>query len=98
MLTSYVGWRQGETMPISRLLRNGKINSDEFERLDRAYKFTLRSLCLVDRHDPVCDIVARKVIEIDAAGTHDPREIASFAVCSSAYRDERGRQLRGLTS
>jgi hypothetical protein len=67
-------------MPINRLFRDGKINPEEVERLNRAFTFTLRSLSLVDRNDPVCEIVARKVIEIDAAGTHDPQEIASLAI------------------
>jgi len=30
--------------------------------------------------DPLCEIVARKVIEIDAAGTHEPKEVAKMAV------------------
>ena len=67
-------------MPINRLFREGKINAEEVERLNRAFTFTLKSLHLVDRNDPICDIVARKVIEIDKAGTHDPREIAAKAV------------------
>jgi hypothetical protein len=67
-------------MPINRLFRDGKIKPEEVERLNRAFAVTLRSLSLVDRDDPVCEIVARKVIEIDAAGTHDPAEIASLAV------------------
>jgi hypothetical protein len=66
-------------MPINRLFREGKIQPEELERLDRAFTFTLRSLYLVDRNDPICDIVARKVIEIDAAGTRDPEEIAKIA-------------------
>ena len=53
---------------------------EEVERLNRAYTFTLKSLSLVDRNDPVCEIVARKIIEIDAAGTYDPKEIARLAV------------------
>ena len=65
-------------MPIDRLLHDGKINADEYERLDRAFKVTLRSLHLVDRNDPVCDIVAHKVLEVNAAGTHDPKEIAEI--------------------
>jgi len=65
-------------MPINRLLRDGKIKADEVERLNRAFTFTLSSLSLVDRNDPVCDIIARKVIEVDAAGTHDPKEIAKL--------------------
>ncbi|MCC8941671.1 hypothetical protein H8A99_35905 [Bradyrhizobium sp. Arg68] len=63
-------------MPINRLLKQGKINPDEVERLNHAFTFTLKRLHLVDRDDPICEIVARKVIEIDRAGTHDPQEIA----------------------
>jgi hypothetical protein len=36
-------------------------------------------LSLIDRNDPICEIVAYKVIEIDKAGTHDPQEIANLA-------------------
>ena len=65
-------------MPIDRLFRDGKIKAEELDRLNRAFTFTLKSLSLVDRNDPVCDIVAHKVMEIDAAGTHDPVEIAKI--------------------
>ena len=66
-------------MPINRLFRNREIKLEDVERLNRAFTFTLHRLDLVDRNDPVCDIVAHKVIEIDAAGTHDPEEIAKLA-------------------
>jgi hypothetical protein len=65
-------------MPISPLL--DKASPEEAERLGQAFNFTLKALNLVDRNDPVCEIVARKVIEIDKAGTHDPREIATIVV------------------
>jgi hypothetical protein len=67
-------------MPINRMIMDGKIKAEEVERLNRAFTFTLRSLSLVDRDDRVCEIVARKVIEIDAAGTREPDEIARLAV------------------
>jgi hypothetical protein len=67
-------------MPISGRFRDGKIRPEEVERLNRAYAFTLRSLSLVDRDDPVCEIVARKIIEINAAGTHEPEEITKLAI------------------
>jgi hypothetical protein len=67
-------------MPINRMFRDGKIKAEEVERLNRAFRFTLRFLSLVDRDDPLCEIVARKVIEIDAAGTHEPKEIAKLTV------------------
>ena len=66
-------------MPINRLLRNGKIKPADAERLDRALALTLRALGLVDRNDPICEIVAKKVIEIDGQGTHEPERIATLA-------------------
>jgi hypothetical protein len=66
-------------MPITKLLQDGKFAPDQVEKLDRAFSFTLKSLSLVDRNDPLCEIVARKVIQIHAAGTHDPKEIAKLA-------------------
>jgi hypothetical protein len=66
-------------MPINRLFRDGKIKPEEVERLNRAFTYALHRLHLVDRNDPICDIVARKVLDIDAAGTHDPEEISKLA-------------------
>jgi hypothetical protein len=66
-------------MPINRLFTEGKIRPEEVERLNRAFTFTLHRLSLVDREDALCEIVARKIIEIDATGTHDPKEIAKIA-------------------
>jgi hypothetical protein len=64
-------------MPINRLFREGKIKPEEVERLNRAFTYALHRLHLVDRNDPICDIVAR--IEIDRAGAHDPEEISRLA-------------------
>lgn len=66
-------------MPINRLFRDGKIDAEKVEKLDQAFTFTLRALSLVDRNDPLCERIARKVIEIEASGTDDPREIARLA-------------------
>ena len=66
-------------MPINRLLKDGKLTSEDIARLNKAYTFTLRSLSLVDRNDPLTEVVARKVIEIGAS-VHDPAEIAKMAL------------------
>jgi hypothetical protein len=71
-------------MPINRLFRDGKIKPEDVERLNHAFTFALSALSLVDRNDPICEIVARKVIEIDAAGTSDPKEIGRLAAKSLA--------------
>ena len=67
-------------MPINRLLANSKLGPDEIENLKLAFKQALRSLHLVDRDDPITEIVVRKIIEIAATGVHDAAEIAKIAV------------------
>lgn len=42
-------------------------------------------------HDPVCEIVARKVMEIVASGTHDPNEIAKLAIDQLGLPDRSAR-------
>jgi hypothetical protein len=60
--------------------RDGKIKPEDFQRLDRALLLALRCLHLVDRNDPICELVAQKIVSIDAAGIHDPDAIAKLAV------------------
>ena len=67
-------------MTISRWIKDSKLRPEEVERLNSAYGRALYSLCLVDRNDPVADIVAKKIIEIGATGVRDPAEISKLAV------------------
>ncbi|WP_050421362.1 hypothetical protein [Bradyrhizobium tropiciagri] len=55
-------------MPIDRLLQGSKLRPNEIECLSLAYARTLHALCLVDRDDPIAEIVAKKVIETGARG------------------------------
>jgi len=67
-------------MPIRRLLAGSNLETDEIEILPRSFDQALRSLHLVDRNDPLTEMVARKIIEVGASTMHDPREIAKAAV------------------
>jgi hypothetical protein len=66
-------------MPINRLLKDSKLGPEEREILNLAFTRALRLLRLVDRNDPVCDIVARKIMEIGATGASDPVAISEIA-------------------
>jgi hypothetical protein len=46
----------------------------------RAFDLALRSLHLVDRNDPLTEMVARRIIEIGTADERDPVEISKRAV------------------
>ena len=68
-------------MTIRRLLNDDKLaGPHEVERLYSAYRDVLRSLHLVDRNDPVAEIVAKTVIGIGATGVREPSEISKIAV------------------
>jgi signal recognition particle GTPase len=68
-----------DAMPIRRLLEGSGLGPEEVENLCRAYDDALQALHLVDRNDPIAEMVARKVIEIGKNGG-DPAEIARRAV------------------
>jgi hypothetical protein len=58
-----MGWRQrrrDEPMAINRFLAIDKLRPDQVERLNKAFTFAPRSLYLVNRNDPVADIIAKK--------------------------------------
>jgi hypothetical protein len=76
---------EGGTMPIDRLLKN-KRTPEEIELLNKAFNHALYLLGVVDRNDPLCDMVARKVIEVGATGISEPREIAQMAVARISLR------------
>lgn len=66
-------------MPIRRLLEGSGLGPDEVENLARAYDDALHALHLVDRNDPIAEMVARKIIEVGRDGG-DPAEIARLAI------------------
>jgi hypothetical protein len=61
------------------------LQPEEISRLVAAYEQALRALDLVDRNDPVAEIVAKKIIEIGKRGG-DAVEIAKLAVNELAVR------------
>jgi hypothetical protein len=67
-------------MPIDRLLMESKLTLEQRHVVRSAFDNTLRKLHLVDRNDPVSEIVARKVIEIGASGVTNGVAITEIAV------------------
>ena len=82
-------------MPINRLLQNSKLEPAAQKALRLAFIRTLRLLGLVDRNDPVCEIVACKIMEIGATGASDPIAISDIAVRQlSAFIADRKKPLQ----
>jgi hypothetical protein len=74
-----------ERRAIRRLLENSSLSLEEVSRLVAAYEQTLSALDLVDRHDPVTEIVAKKVVEIGKHGG-DAIEISKLAVKELGFK------------
>ena len=67
-------------MPITALISaNTKLTPKQWHILELAFNRTLRKLNLVDRNDPICAIVARKIVEIEATGVTNAIEISEIA-------------------
>jgi hypothetical protein len=62
-------------VPIHRLLENQGFEPEQIRAMATAFDETLRALKLVDRTDPLTDIVATKVIEVAQTGERDPQRI-----------------------
>jgi hypothetical protein len=67
-------------MAIYRLFKNSPMGPEEISCLADAYEQTLRTLCLVDRNDPLTELIAKKIIEIGQTGVKDRAQISTLAI------------------
>jgi hypothetical protein len=75
-------------LPIYRLLENSAFEPEDIEALGRAYEEALGKLGLSDRSNRVCELVARKIIEMAQQGERDPqrlRDLAIMAITSEGW-------------
>ena len=69
-------------IPIARLLENSTFTLEQRHVLELAFNNVLRKLDLADRNDPICENVARKIIEIGSSGVTN-----AVAIAEIAYRE-----------
>jgi hypothetical protein len=67
-------------MAIYRLLQNSPLGPGEIGVLTDAYEGTLRKLNLVDRNDPITEIIARKIIELGQRGVREAQQLIELAM------------------
>jgi hypothetical protein len=53
---------------------------EDIRRLTTAYEKALQTIGLVDRNDPLAEMVAKKIIEIGQTGVRDPADISALAI------------------
>jgi hypothetical protein len=67
-------------MAIYRLIANGSFGPDEIKAMTAAYEAALVDLGLVDRDDPITEIVATAIVSITSTGELDPLLIKDRAL------------------
>jgi hypothetical protein len=67
-------------MPLEAMLANGNFTPEQRHTIELAFNSTLRKLNLVDRNDPVCEIVAHKVIKIAESGVTNAIAITQMVI------------------
>ena len=66
-------------MAIDRLLKGSSLDQELIAQLKLAYEATLRSLHLVDRNDPITELIAKRIIAVGKRGG-DPFEISKLVI------------------
>jgi hypothetical protein len=67
-------------VPIHRLFQQGSFDPADIERLTAAYECALELLRLKDRADPVCELIAAKIIQVYRLGERDPPRTCARAI------------------
>ena len=73
-------------MAIYRLIANGTFGPDEIEAMTAAYEAALIDLRLVDRDDPITEIVATAIVSITSRGERHPTTIKDRALSAIGAR------------
>ena len=76
-------------MPLTPYLKKAVFDPKEIEALSAAFEAVCESLQLLNRSDPITEIVARKVIEVAGTGKRDPDRIRDLVLLALKESGER---------
>jgi hypothetical protein len=67
-------------MTIHRMLQNVPLGPERIAALVEAYQITLKKLSLVERDDPLTQMIAKKIIEVAQTGVIAPAQISELTI------------------
>jgi len=67
-------------VPLYQLLQNGAFDPDAVTAMSAAFEETCRVLGLAERTDPLCILVAQKILECARTGERDPIRLRECAL------------------
>jgi hypothetical protein len=80
-------------MPIYELLRRQDVfTPEEVTALGNVFDDVLQTLGLVDREDPMTEMIAKKTVELATAGVRDPNRLKALTI--QAFTQQQQQQQR----
>jgi hypothetical protein len=76
-------------MPINRFLSDITITPEQRHVIELAFASTLRKLHLMDRNDPICEIVAARMIDIHNRGVTNAVALTELTIREIGQSPER---------
>ena len=73
-------------MAIYRLIANGSFGPDEVNAMVAAYESALTDLQLIDRNDPLTELIAKSIVNVTATGELDSEKIKERALSALGVR------------
>jgi hypothetical protein len=80
-------------MPIYEIMRRqGVFAPEEVAMLGKVFEDVLQTLGLVDRKDPMTEMVAKKLVELATSGIRDPARLKALVV--QAFTQQQQQQVQ----
>lgn len=76
-------------MPLTPYLKEAAFEPKAIEAMNAAFGALCKSLQLINRDDPITEIVARKIIDIARTGELDPERLHDLVLLELKERDQR---------
>ena len=76
-------------MPVCRRLHNSAFTPEHFQAMGQAFEETITRLGLVNRDDPIVELVAKKIIELGLQGERDSVKLREQALMAFTVREPR---------
>ena len=73
-------------MAIYRFIANGSFGPDEIKVMTEAYEGALIDLRIVNRDDPVTELIAKSIVNVPASGERDAIAVKERAVNALGIR------------
>ena len=82
-------------MPIYALLRRqDDFTPEEVTILGSVFEDVLQTLGLVDRKDPLTEMVAKKVVELATAGIREPDRLKALTIQAFIQQQQQQQQIK----